>query len=157
MTPAVQELSKRNVPFTILEYDHDSSSESYGLEAAEKLNQPAHKVFKTLVVETNEGNLAVAIIPVNRELSLKAMAAGLKVKKVKMAKPDKVEQTTGYVLGGVSPIGQKRQLPTLLDQSAMDLESILISGGKRGLDLELSPTDLCEVTDADYEPLGINK
>ena len=157
MTPAVHFLRKTGVSFSLLDYSHDSRATSYGLEAAEKLNQPAHRVFKTLVVESSDGQLAVAVIPVKQELNLKALALSLDTKKVKMANPEKVERTTGYVLGGVSPIAQKRLLPTYVDDSATQFESIFISAGKRGLEIELSPSELVRITQGRYEPLGISK
>ena len=157
MTPAVIQLTKSAVSFQIHEYGHNSSAKSYGEEAAEKLKQPAARVFKTLVVEDSNGNLGVGVIPVNCELDLKAIAGCLGAKKAKMADPEKVERSTGYVLGGVSPIGQKRRLKTFIDDSALDMPSLFVSGGKRGMDIELAPMDLARLTNARYESLGINK
>ena len=157
MTPAVNTLNKLKVAFEIHEYHHDPNAQSYGLEAAEQLNQPPAKVFKTLVVEDSSGTLAVGIVPVNCELDLKAMASSLGAKKAKMANPEKVERTTGYVLGGVSPIGQKKKLKTVIDASAETQATVFVSGGKRGIDIELSPQDLIKATGGRYESIGISK
>ena len=157
MTPAVKTLTKLKLSFEIHEYAHAPSAESYGLEAAEQLNQPPAKVFKTLVVEDSSGELGVGIVPVHCELDLKAIAACLGAKKAKMANPQKVERITGYVLGGVSPIGQKKRLETFIDTSAESLDSVFVSGGKRGMDIELTPSDLILATEGRYESIGINR
>ncbi len=157
MTPAVLDLQRRKLNFSLHEYAHDPRNPSYGLEAAEALNQAPERIFKTLVVADPGGNLAVAVVPVDGELDLKAMARALGVKKVQMAKPEKVERTTGYVLGGVSPLGQKRALPTIVDQSAAELTTMFVSGGRRGLEIELSPADLITATRGRYESLGIKR
>jgi Cys-tRNA(Pro)/Cys-tRNA(Cys) deacylase len=141
MTPAVLQLQKSNIAFNIHQYSHDENSTSFGLEAAEKLAVEANKVFKTLIVDIEKG-LAVAIIPVSHQLSLKKLAKALNVKKGKMAQARDVEKTTGYVLGGVSPLGQKKRLPTVIDSSLLLFESVYVSGGKRGLEIELSPDSL---------------
>lgn len=146
MTPAVNLLSKNKVEFRIHQYEHDSDSTSYGMEAAEKLGLDSRRVFKTLVIQLDSGKLAVAIIPVAEKLSMKHCAKALREKKAMMAERALVEKTTGYVLGGVSPLGQKKQLRTLLNQSAMDFETIFVSAGRRGLEIELSPKDLLEQT-----------
>lgn len=150
MTPAVNLLDKRKISYQLHQYDHDSSAASYGLEAAEKLNVESKKIYKTLVVETEVSKLAVAIVPVDCQLNLKNVAKALNAKKVKMADPKKVHNTTGYVLGGVSPLGQKKQLQTIIDESAMKLSTIFVSGGKRGLEIELSPQDLSECLTSNY-------
>ncbi|WP_434950596.1 Cys-tRNA(Pro) deacylase [Shewanella sp. HL-SH4] len=142
MTPAIDLVKKHRLPFTVHEYLHDSNAVSYGLEAAEKLQVKAELVFKTLVVETDSHKLAVAILPVSQQLNFKKMAKTLKVKKVHMADSALVERTTGYVLGGVSPLGQKKRLATVIDQSAELLPQLYFSAGKRGLELQMSPTDL---------------
>jgi Cys-tRNA(Pro)/Cys-tRNA(Cys) deacylase len=110
-------------------------------------------VFKTLLVDTGSG-LAVGVVPVDRQLDLKAVAAALGVKKVAMARPAHAERSSGYVVGGISPVGQRRALPTVLDSSAADHATILVSGGRRGLDLELSPTDLARITRATLAPIA---
>lgn len=139
--------------FEVRTYEHDparSRAESFGLEAAGALGVEAARVFKTLLVDTGEGShrLAVGIVPVDRSLDLKAMAAALGAKRAVMADPREAERSTGYVVGGISPVGQKRSLPTVLDASARSHPTILVSGGRRGLDLELSPEDLQRVTEA---------
>lgn len=145
MTPATKQLEKHKVPFEILQYQHDANASSFGLEAVEKLALNAEQVFKTLVVCTDTNQLAVAIIPVNVKLNLKAIAKALKVKKVKMADAKRVETTTGYILGGVSPLGQKKALSTVIDASAEQFSKIYVSGGRRGLEIELSPQDLARL------------
>ncbi|WP_394204906.1 Cys-tRNA(Pro) deacylase [Shewanella waksmanii] len=148
MTPAIDYLTRAKVKFDIHSYQHDETAKSYGLEAAEKLNLDVSCVFKTLVVQLDSGTLAVAIIPVHRKLNLKAIAKILATKKVTMAPAPQVLRSTGYVLGGVSPLGQKKQLTTVLDASAIEQQTIYVSGGKRGLDISLSPTDLVKLTRA---------
>ena len=155
MTPAVKQVEKHNIQFSLHQYHHDESAASYGLEAAEKLSVPAEQVFKTLVIQTNDDQLAVAIIPVLQKLNLKAIAKALKVKKVSMAEAKRVESTTGYVLGGVSPLGQKKRLPTLVNSSCQALTTLFISGGKRGLEIELSPKDLIQLTQAKVADIGV--
>lgn len=145
MTPAILNLQRQKANFTIHEYAHDPSAPSYGLEAAEALGTPPEQVFKTLVVEDQEQQLAVAVVPVSSELNLKAMAKSLGSKRVKMADREKVERSSGYVLGGVSPFGQKKQLRTVMDQSAQDFASIFVSGGRRGLEVEIAPSDLIKI------------
>jgi Cys-tRNA(Pro)/Cys-tRNA(Cys) deacylase len=148
MTPAVKLLDKLNIPYQLHHYHHDDSATSFGLEAAEKLAVNAEMIFKTLVVETEDNTLAVAIVPVDKQLNLKSIAKSLPCKKVVMADPKRVQTTTGYVLGGVSPFGQKKRLSTILDNSAVQFDSIFVSGGKRGLEIELSPKDLVTVLNA---------
>jgi len=142
MTPAVQELKRKGINFKLHSYQHDASANSYGLEAAEKLQLPPEQVFKTLVISTDSNVLAVAILPITKKLNLKLMAKALQVKKVKMADAKNVQTSTGYVLGGVSPLGQKRRLKTIIDSSCKTFDIIYISGGKRGLEVEMSPSDL---------------
>lgn len=148
-TPATVALTRAAVPFSLQAYDHDPSSASYGLEAAAALGLPPAQVFKTLLVDTGSG-LAVGIVPVSASLDLKAMAAALGVKKVAMADPAVAARVTGYVVGGISPIGQKRQLPTVLDASAAGFGTIYVSGGRRGLDIGVAPADLVSLTSAAY-------
>jgi len=150
MTPATQQLKKKKIPFEILQYEHDANASSFGTEAVEKLSLDAKQVFKTLVVCCDTDQLAVAIIPVNVKLNLKAIAKVLKVKKVKMADAKRVETTTGYVLGGVSPLGQKKSLPTVIDSSAEQFKIMYVSGGKRGLEVALSPQDLSKLCRASF-------
>lgn len=146
-TPATTALTRAGVDFAVHPYEHDPAAPSYGLEAAEALGVPAEQVFKTLLVEGQRG-LAVGVVPVSRTLDLKAVAAALGVKKVAMAPPAAAERTTGYVVGGISPVGQRKALPTVVDDSALAFERVYVSGGRRGLDLSLSPTDLVRVTGA---------
>ncbi|MDQ1594570.1 MAG: Cys-tRNA(Pro)/Cys-tRNA(Cys) deacylase [Arthrobacter pascens] len=152
-TPATAVLAAAGVPFTLHPYNHDPSAASYGLEAAEVLGIDPARVFKTLMVEV-DGRLAVGVVPVSGNLDLKAMAAALGSKKAAMADPGAAERRTGYVLGGISPLGQRQASPTVLDDSALALASILVSGGRRGLDIELDPQDLVRLTKAVTAPIG---
>jgi Cys-tRNA(Pro)/Cys-tRNA(Cys) deacylase len=154
LTPAIESATRAGISFDIHEYDHDPQAESYGLEAAEKLKAETEKIFKTLVIQSDKNALAVAIVPVQKTLDLKAVAAALGVKKVRMADKAQVERTTGYFVGGVSPLGQKRRLPTLIDSSASDHELIFVSGGRRGLDISLSPKDLARLCEATLIPIS---
>lgn len=149
MTPAINAAKKAKITYTVHEYDHDPAAPSFGVEAAEKLGVPPERVFKTLVVDAG-GSLAVAVVPVLLKLDLKAMAKALKAKKAAMADVKVVERTTGYVVGGVSPLGQKKRLPTVIDASAEGLETLFVSGGRRGLDIELAPADLAALTRASF-------
>ncbi|WP_461189899.1 Cys-tRNA(Pro) deacylase [Arthrobacter sp. Z4-13] len=152
-TPATAILAAAGVPFVLHPYTHDPSAASYGAEAAEVLGIHPSKVFKTLMVEV-EGRLAVGIVPVSGTLDLKAFAAALGAKKAAMADPATAQRRTGYVLGGISPLGQRLPSPTVLDRSALALETLLVSGGKRGLDIELSPADLVRLTGAVTAPIS---
>lgn len=147
MTPAINLLNKIKCSHQIHEYEHDPRATSYGLEASEKLGISPKRVFKTLVVNKGE-ELAVCIIPVDGKLDLKQAAKTLSVKKVAMAEPKQVERTTGYILGGVSPLGQKKRLTTILDESALSHDTIFISAGRRGLEIELTATDLIKLLTA---------
>jgi Cys-tRNA(Pro)/Cys-tRNA(Cys) deacylase len=153
MTPALNAAKKAHIAFVVREYDHDPSCVSYGLEAAEKMGVPAARVFKTLVADLG-GELVVAVIPVSAMLGLKLLAKAAGAKKAAMAEVTLVERTTGYVLGGVSPLGQKKRLRTFIDASALSHPTILVSGGRRGLDLELAPADLARMTGATFTPLA---
>ena len=146
-TPATVALTKAGLPFTSHAYEHDPAAKSYGLEAAEALGLAPEQVFKTLLVEV-DGKLAVGVVPVDRQLDLKAVAAALNGKKAVMADPATAERTTGYVVGGISPIGQKRRLPTVIDAGVAEHEQVYVSGGRRGLDIGLSPADLITITTA---------
>lgn len=159
MTPAIKLAKQRGLDYQLHEYTHDSSAASFGLEAAEKLGVKAEQVFKTLVVETDAGTLAVALVPVDNTLNFKKMAKALSVdkvlpcKKVQMADPKKVARSTGYVLGGVSPLGQKKRLITIIDISAKDQSTIYVSAGRRGLEIELPPSQLAETLSARFEDI----
>lgn len=134
-------------------YEHDPAATSYGLEAAAMLGVSAERVFKTLLVDTGTG-LGVGIVPVTGTLDLKAIAAALGVKNVSMADPAAAERSTGYVDGGISPLGQRRALPTVLDSSADDFPTIYVSGGRRGFDIELAPGGLARTTRATRAAIG---
>jgi Cys-tRNA(Pro)/Cys-tRNA(Cys) deacylase len=146
-TPATVALTKAAVPYTVHTYEHDPAAASYGLEAAAALGLEPGQVFKTLLVDA-DGRLSVGIVPVDRQLDLKAVAAALGAKRATMADPAAAERVTGYVVGGISPIGQKRALPTVLDDSALAYDQVYVSGGRRGLDLGLAPADLVTTTQA---------
>jgi Cys-tRNA(Pro)/Cys-tRNA(Cys) deacylase len=152
-TPATQALSRAGVAFTTHPYEHDPSASSYGLEAAEVLGFPADQVFKTLCVAV-DGRLVVGIVPVSRQLDLKAVAAAVGGKKATMAEPAAAERSTGYVVGGISPLGQKRAHPTVVDETATTHETIYVSGGRRGLDIGLAPEDLVRLTGATTAPIA---
>lgn len=154
MTPAIVQLNKLAVPYQLHQYQHDANCKSFGIEAVEMLNVSAEFVFKTLVVEVDNNYLAVAVIPVTQSLSLKKIAKEFNAKKVKMAEANKVQNSTGYVLGGVSPLGQKKLLQTLIDSSAMHLTTIYISGGKRGLEIELVPELLRKTLSASFAAIS---
>ena len=152
-TPATAALTAAAISFSQHAYDHDPTARSFGLEAAEVLGLPTEQVFKTLLVDTGAG-LAVAVVPVAGRLDLKAMAAAVGAKRVTMADPAAAQRSSGYVVGGISPIGQKRALPTVVDESAELFDVVYVSGGRRGLDLGLSPTDLVRVTGAVVADIG---
>ena len=150
ITPAIQLVTQRNIEHTVHQYAHDPAADSYGSEAATALGLPESMVFKTLVVELDCGELAVGIVPVASMLSTKAMAKALGAKKAAMADKQKVSRVTGYVLGGVSPLAQKKQLRTLIDDSAKNLSSMHVSAGRRGLEIELAPADLLDLCAASF-------
>jgi len=142
MTPAVNFLKKNKINFLLHTYEHDPNHPSFGMEAAEKLGLDPARVFKTLMVCMDGGALAVAILPVDRQLNLKSLAKACSVKKVTMADAKLVQSTTGYILGGVSPLAQKKRLKTIVDDSALLQSTVLVSGGKRGLEIEIGVQDL---------------
>ena len=154
-TPATAALVRAGVAHTAHAYAHDaavSAEVGYGLEAAHALGTDPARVLKTLVVEV-DGALGVAVLPVSAKLDLKAVGAALGGKRAAMADPAAAERTTGYVRGGISPLGQRRRLPTVVDASALEHPTVLVSGGRRGLDVELSPADLVRLTDAVSAPV----
>lgn len=152
MTPAINTAKRAKIPFTVHEYVHDPACAAYGLEAAEKLNIDPERVFKTLIADLG-GELVVAIIPVTAMLSLKLLAKAAGAKKAAMADKGAAERSTGYVLGGISPLGQKKGLRTVIDLSAQDHPTIHVSAGRRGLEIELAPEDLRRLTNAQFANL----
>lgn len=150
MTPAINLAKQLKLDYQLHDYVHDSQAESYGLEAAEKLGIAAEQVFKTLVVQSETATLAVAIVPVNTTVNFKKMAKAIGCKKVQMAEPKQVERSTGYVLGGVSPLGQKKRLLTIIDSSAQAQATIYVSAGRRGLEIELSAQQLADALNARF-------
>ena len=153
MTPAITLARQRRIAHQVHEYTHDPGAASYGLEAADKLGLPPSQVFKTLVVQLDDGKLAVGVLPVDHQLNPKLMARALGAKKAAMADKDAVQRSTGYVLGGVSPLGQKKSLPTVIDASAEQLDTLYVSAGRRGLEISLSPADLAVLTGARFATL----
>ncbi|HYJ26581.1 MAG TPA: Cys-tRNA(Pro) deacylase [Nocardioides sp.] len=152
-TPATVALSAAGIAFEVRAYEHDPRAESYGLEAAEALGVDPARVFKTLLASL-DGSLVVGIVPVTGQLDLKALARALGGSKAVMAEVAAAERATGYVAGGISPVGQKRRHRTVLDASAVEHDTILVSGGRRGFDLELAPADLVAITGAVTATIG---
>lgn len=152
-TPATVALTQARVPFTVHAYDHDPAAASYGSEAAQALGVADRRVFKTLLADV-DGKLTVAVVPVSGQLDLKALAAAAGGKKAAMADPAAAERATGYVLGGISPLGQRRRLPTVVDESALEHPTVFCSAGKRGLEVELAPSDLVALTGAITAAIG---
>ncbi|TFC52390.1 Cys-tRNA(Pro) deacylase [Cryobacterium sp. TMT1-21] len=146
-TPATVWLSQAGIPFTTHAYPHEPSATSFGLEAAQKLGIEPGRVFKTLLADA-DGRLVVGVVPVTGQLDLKALAAAVGAKKAVMADPSLAERKTGYVVGGISPVGQKSRLTTVVDDSALTFDTVFVSGGRRGFDIELAPADLARATAA---------
>ena len=145
MTPAVLMMTERSISFRLCEYEHDPANKNFGLEAAEALSLDPAQVFKTLIVLAGDEAMC-AVVPVSRQLSLKSFAAAVGVKRVEMCPPARAERATGYLVGGISPIAQRRQLVTVIDETAQLYDEVFVSGGRRGLDIAISPTDLALVT-----------
>lgn len=150
MTPAISAAERAGIEFQVHAYPHDPKTEGYGIEAADKLGVSRDRVFKTLIAKLGRKQLAVAILPVSTTLDLKALARVASVKKAVMADKVEVERTTGYVVGGVSPLGQRKPLNTYIDASSRNHDRILVSAGRRGLEIELAPDDLCRLTRGTY-------
>jgi Cys-tRNA(Pro)/Cys-tRNA(Cys) deacylase len=146
-TPATVALTRADVTFTEHPFEHDPSASSYGLEAAARLGLDPAQVFKTLLAIV-DGRLVVGVVPVSGQLDLKALAAAAGGKRAELAEPATAERATGYVVGGISPLGQRRRLPTVVDESALGWPTVLVSAGRRGLDVELAPSDLVRLTGA---------
>ena len=154
MTPGVDAAKAAGIAFEIASYEQDPRAEGYGLEAADALGIEPARVFKTLVAKLDGERLATAIVPVTGQLDLKALARALGARKAAMAPPEEAERATGYVLGGISPLGQKRRLATALDESANEHDTIYVSAGRRGLEIVLAPTDLATLTGAVVAPIA---
>ena len=147
MTPALLALRGAGVTFTVHDYAHDPRSESFGMEAARELGLDPDRVYKTLMASA-DGRLVVAVVPVSGRLDLKALARAVGASKAGMAEVRAAERATGYVAGGISPFGQKRPHPTVVDETVELWDTVYVSGGRRGLDVEIAPADLIEVTGA---------
>ena len=152
-TTATMALERAGIPFTLHEYPHDPKHESYGREASQALGVPPERVFKTLIAEV-DGSLVTGVVPVEGQLDLKALAAASGGKKAAMAQVAAAERATGYVAGGISPVGQRKRLPVVLDESAMRFGSVFCSAGRRGLEIEIAPADLVRATDAKVASIG---
>jgi Cys-tRNA(Pro)/Cys-tRNA(Cys) deacylase len=154
MTPAVNALARAGIAFELREYAHDPRAASYGLEAADALGINPARVYKTLLAQLDAHELVVAIVPVSTTLNLKALAKAAGGKRAQMAKPADAQRATGYVLGGISPFGQKKRLRTVIDDSVRALATVHVSGGRRGLEIALAPADLIAATGAIAAPIA---
>lgn len=153
-TPAVQAVTAAGIEFRLLEYTYDPSAEAIGLQAAEALGLDPRRVFKTLITALDAGEFVCAIIPSDARLNVKALAAAAGAKRAELADPAKAERSSGYVVGGISPLGQRRRLRTFLDSSAEALPEIVVNGGRRGLQIALRPADLVSILGAAVHPLS---
>jgi Cys-tRNA(Pro)/Cys-tRNA(Cys) deacylase len=154
MTTAIRAVEKAKIQFDICEYRHDSRAASYGLEAAAALGVPIEHVFKTLIVKLDTRELVAALVPVHKQLDLKTLASVLGVKKVEMADVAEAERVTGYVTGGISPLGQRKRLRTVADTSILHLDRVFVSAGRRGMDMALHPNDLLHLCGATTAPIA---
>ncbi|MGE4519515.1 MAG: Cys-tRNA(Pro) deacylase [Desulfobacteraceae bacterium] len=154
MTPAVNYLKKNKISFRVLEFEHDRNSNSYGLEAVEKLDENPLKVFKTLIVTDLNKNYFTAVVPAVKKLNLRAFAKETGNKKTEIASPEEAARITGYIIGGISPVAQRKKLKTIIDSSAENLDSVIVSAGKRGLEIELSPHDLAKTLNASFAAIS---
>ncbi len=156
MTPAIRVLDHAGIPYQLHTYQHDAGCTDFGLEAAQKLSVEPARMFKTLVVRSDTGSLALALVSVQDRIDLKKLADALGSKKADLADPTVAEKTTGYVVGGISALGCRKTLPVLLDESITAWPTVFISAGKRGLQLELAPTDLIKLTQSTPVPLAVS-
>jgi Cys-tRNA(Pro)/Cys-tRNA(Cys) deacylase len=161
VTPAIKLLERRGLPHRVVSYDHDPGADSYGQEAVTELGLDPATVFKTLLAQLDGGSSpdehVVAVVPVSARLDLKALARSAGAKKAAMANPAVAERLTGYVVGGISPLGQRKRLRTFVDQRALQLDEMHVSGGKRGLEIALAPSVLVEALGATAGPIGTNE
>ncbi|HSB85651.1 MAG TPA: Cys-tRNA(Pro) deacylase [Ilumatobacteraceae bacterium] len=155
-TPAIVALDKAGVPYRVHEFQADPAKRSFGHAAAEALGVEAQRVFKTLIAVVDEDRHVVGIVPVSGQLSLKELAAAVDGKRAEMCAPDSAERLTGYVVGGISPFGQKRSLPVVVDETCILFDTVFVSGGRRGLDIEIAPDDLVAVLNAVIAPIGVD-
>jgi Cys-tRNA(Pro)/Cys-tRNA(Cys) deacylase len=155
VTPAIKLLERTGTEHRVVTYDHDPRSESYGTEAAEALGLDPSRVFKTLLATVDGAETVVAVVPVARRLDLKALARAAGAKKAAMADPGDAERLTGYVVGGISPLGQRKRLRTFVDATASDLDQLHVSGGRRGVEIALAPDALSTLLAASFHPLAV--
>lgn len=154
MTPAINAAKAAGIAYTLHSYEHDKAAASYGEEAADKLGLSKSRVFKTLLAQLDGKELVVAVVPVAQQLNLKQLAAALHARGAEMAKPADAERATGYVVGGISPLGQKKRLRTVIDDSALGHATVYVSAGRRGLEIELAPHDLAALTQGKFAAIA---